>query len=227
MKKHIKKAVIILAIIGIIIVLKLTPLGKSLDINKIYENKDTLIELVNSRMILSVIIYISVYILSVSLSIPGASLLSIMGGFLFGPLFGTIYINLGATTGAVIIFIVSRYILGKSLQDRYSVQLTKFNKELEENGTNYMLTLRLIPIFPFFLINILAGLTNIDVKKFIWTTSLGIIPGSFIYCYLGYAGTTVADGEGFFTKEIIFALLLLGLISLLPVLIKKISSRNV
>lgn len=221
MKIYIKKVILILIIITCIIIIKFTPAGAYINLLTLFERKDELLKFVSGNLLLASLLFTVFYILTVALSIPGATLLTIMGGFLFGPFFALFFINIGATTGAIIIFIISRYIAGSSIQVKYKFQLEKFNKELNENSTNYLLTLRLIPIFPFFLINILSGLTTISLKKFAWTTSVGIIPGSFIYAYIGYAGTTIDISKGLLTKEIIIALVLLGLLSLIPVIIKK------
>lgn len=224
MKKNYKKLIIIGVIVLLIIAVKLSGISQNLNMNTIIENRSVLLNYVESNYLLVMIIFITIYILAVALSIPGASILTITGGFLFGPVLATLYINISATVGALLIFLITRYILGSTLQKKYETQLKKFNKELEENGTSYLLTLRLIPIFPFFLINILAGLTNVSIKKFIWTTSLGIIPGTFIYAYLGYSGTTT--GENILSKEIIIALVLMGLLSLVPVIVKKLKPNN-
>lgn len=224
MKKNYKKIIILAIIVALIIGIKVSGISDTLNMKNIIENRSILLNYVEKNYLLVMLIFIAVYILAVALSIPGASILTITGGFLFGPILATLYINLSATVGALIIFLITRYVLGASLQEKYKEQLTKFNSELELNGTSYLLTLRLIPLFPFFLINILAGLTNVSMKKFIWTTSLGIIPGTFIYAYLGYSGTTT--GENLLSKEIIIALVLMGLLSLLPVVIKKIKKRS-
>lgn len=224
MKKNYKKLIILTIIVLLIIAVKISGIANNLNMNTIIENRSVLLNYVESNYILVMIIFITIYILAVALSIPGASILTITGGFLFGPILATIYINISATVGALLIFLITRYILGSTLQKKYETQLKKFNNELEENGTSYLLTLRLIPIFPFFLINILAGLTNVSIKKFIWTTSLGIIPGTFIYAYLGYSGTTT--GENILSKEIIIALVLMGLLSLVPVIVKKLKPNS-
>ncbi len=82
-------------------------------------------------------------------------------------------------------FLFARYLLGQLLQDKYQLQLDRFNREMEASGSRYLLTLRLIPIFPFFLINFLSGLTRVPLKTFAWTTALGIIPGTIIFAYAG------------------------------------------
>ena len=107
------------------------------------------------------------------------------------------------------VFLAARFILGKAVQEKYSGSLEKFNREIEENGRSYLLTLRFIPIFPFWLINLMAGFTTVRAGTFIWTTAVGIIPGSFVYAYIGHAGQAVFK-KGIFTPEILIALALLA-----------------
>ncbi len=224
MKKWLKPALLILFVIGVILIVKFTPLKQYLDFQKLFESRDSLLSYVNNYYFLSVLVFILVYLAVVALSIPGATILTILGGFFFGPWAGTLFVNVGATFGAFAIFLIARFFLGESLQKKYEKQLGKFNKEIAENGKSYMLTLRLIPIFPFFLINILAGLTTLPAITFLWTTALGIIPGSFVYAYIGYAGTSMTESQGVFTPQILIALILLSVLSLVPVVVKKIKA---
>ncbi|MCK5672651.1 MAG: TVP38/TMEM64 family protein, partial [Spirochaetales bacterium] len=217
MKKWLKPALLILLVVGVILIVKFTPLKQYLDFQKLFESRDSLLSYVSNYYFLSVLVFILVYLAVVALSIPGATILTILGGFFFGPWAGTLYVNVGATFGAFAIFLIARFFLGENLQKKYEKQLDKFNKEITENGKSYMLTLRLIPIFPFFLINILAGLTTLPAITFLWTTALGIIPGSFVYAYIGYAGTSMTESQGVFTPQILTALILLSVLSLVPV----------
>lgn len=226
MKIDVKKTVIISLILLLIVILRFTAISELINLDRITESREQIKLWVEDSRFIALITYIVVYILVVALSIPGASILTITGGFLFGPYWATLYINIGATTGAMIIFLVARYLIGSSFQQKYKTQLEKFNRELESNGANYLLSLRLIPVFPFFLINILAGLTTVKFKTFLWTTALGIIPGSFIYAYLGFAGGTIGESESIITNEILLALVLLGVLALLPVVIRKIRSKR-
>lgn len=226
MKIDIKKTTIISIIVLLILILRFSAIGDLINLERITESREQIKLWVDDTGFIAIVTYIVVYIISVALSIPGAAILTITGGFLFGPYLAALYINVGATTGAIINFLVARYLVGKSFQEKYKLQLEKFNRELDSNGANYLLSLRLIPVFPFFLINILAGLTNVNLKTFFWTTALGIIPGSFIYAYLGFAGGTIGESDSFITNEILLALALLGLLALLPVVVKKIRSRK-
>lgn len=226
MKKWLKPALLVLLVVGVVLIVKFTPVKQYLDFQKLFESRDSLLSYVNNYYLLSVLVFILVYFVVVALSIPGATILTILGGFFFGPWAGTLFVNLGATFGAFAIFLIARFFLGESLQKKYEKQLGKFNKEISDNGKSYMLTLRLIPIFPFFLINILAGLTTLPAITFLWTTALGIIPGSFVYAYIGYAGTSMTESQGVFTPQILTALILLSVLSLVPVIVKKIKGRK-
>ena len=130
---------------------------------------------VHDRYILSLFLFISLYIIATAFSIPGDIILTLAGGFLFGIAVATVIVNIGATAGAVLAFLSARYLVGDRLQEKYQGQLNRFNEELNLNGPRYLLTLRFIPVFPFFLINFLAGLTNIPLRTFVWTTSVGYV----------------------------------------------------
>ena len=220
------KVIIALALlVAIIVVYNFTPVGDMIDLQRLLEEKDALLERVQQSFLLASLIFILAYIAVVGLSIPGATVLTLLGGFLFGPWIGTILVNIGATTGAVLIFLVARYFLGKDVQEKYKEKLGQLNKEIESNGKSYFLTLRLIPVFPFFLINLLAGFTTIPLWTFLWTTALGIIPGSFVYAYLGSTGAN-AGATGNFAVQVTIALVLLGVLSLVPMIIKKIKGKR-
>ncbi|MDX9801685.1 MAG: TVP38/TMEM64 family protein [Spirochaetia bacterium] len=220
MKIRYKITLVLLFLLIAVLLYIFTPLGKTINLQNLLMQKENLLISVRQSYFLSAGVFIALYIAVVSFSIPGAVVMSLLGGFFFGPLWGTLFINIGATTGALCIFLAARYILGNDIQHRYREKLASFNREIDENGRSYMLTLRLLPVFPFFLINLFAGFTAIPARTFIWTTSLGIIPGSFVFAYLGYTGAN-AGPEGSFGIQVITALALLGLLSLLPVLVKR------
>lgn len=219
------KRVLILGLIvaGVLALWFFTPVKELVDFRAVFENRENLLETVQSRYLPAVLIYIGVYIAATALSVPGATILTLLGGFFFGPWLATLYVNVGASLGAFIIYIAARYFLGEGIQNKYGEKLEKFNAEIDKNGPNYMLTLRLVPIFPFFLVNLFAGFTTIRPRQFLWTTALGIIPGSFAYTWLGYAGATIGDGAPW---QLLVALGLLAVLSLIPVLIRKIKAKK-
>ena len=190
------------------------------------ENKDALKAYVARNYLLSVIVFIAAYFLSTTFSLPFALLLSLAGGFLFGSLPGTLFINIGATTGATALFIGSRYFFGEYFQGKYGANIKALNDELEENGKSYLLTLRLIPIFPFFLVNLMAGLSTISLSTFVWTTAIGIIPGSFVYSYAGSQLSSIQSTEDIVSPSILLALVMLGLLALVPTIYGKVQQRK-
>jgi uncharacterized membrane protein YdjX (TVP38/TMEM64 family) len=162
-----------------------------------------------------------VYIAAVALNVPGAAILTMAGGFLFGTALTVLYANVGATTGAVLAFLLARYLLGEWVQSRYRTQLAGFNSEIERNGSKYLLTLRLIPVFPFFLINFLSGLTTIPLRTFAWTTSLGIIPAAAVFGFAGQQIGTISSAGEILSPKVIIAFTLLALLALIPALISR------
>jgi len=226
MKSYIKIGIFILLAVGIFLILKYTAVGSYLTWDKLQANKMGLQAYVAAHYISAVFIFIGIYIAATALSVPGAFIITLAGGFLFTSLPATVYVNVGATCGAIIIFLISRYLLGETLQEKYGEKLNTFNKELDENGKSYLLMMRLIPVFPFWMINIFGGLTKIPLKTFAWTTALGIIPGSFVYAFAGSQLGTINSPKDILSGQILAALIFLGLLSVIPIVIKKIKGRN-
>ncbi len=179
MKPYQKKIIVTLLFIGLIITVRLLGFDKYLSFEIFKNYRLQLVSYVNSNYLTAVLIFLGVYFTAVALSIPGATILTLSGGFLFGYM-AVVYVNIAATTGAILLFIIARYLLGNWIQHRYAARLQRFNAEIESHGHNYLLTLRLIPIFPFFLINLFGGITKTSLFTFFWTTAIGIIPGSFV-----------------------------------------------
>lgn len=188
-RKHVVRLVVLGAIVaGVILLLRFTVVGEALRPANLEANKEQLFGRVQENYLLAVLIYVVVYIAVVALSIPGATILTLLGGFFFGGVsglagvgFASIYVNVGATAGAFLVFLAARFFLGDMVHAKYGAKLERFDAELAENGKNYLLTMRFIPIFPFWMINLLAGVARVTPITFLWTTSLGIIPGSIVY----------------------------------------------
>jgi len=222
-----KSKIILLGIFVVLIsLIKYFDLDTYFTFENLKSQKEVLSTYLNENYLLTIFIFVLLYIVSVAFLIPIATVLTLAGGFLFGSVEGTLFVNIGATIGAGFAFLFARYIIGAKLQEKYSQQLEKFNKELTENKYQYLFSLRFLPIFPFFLVNFLAGLTKVDFKTFMITTSLGIIPGSFVYTYAGSQLSSINALSDIFSKEILSAFLLLGFLTLLPILVKKFRKRK-
>lgn len=226
MKPYQKKLLILLIIILVLAAIRLTGVHKYLTFENLQKQKDILQNYVDGNYLLAIIIFILVYAVSVAFSIPGATILTLTGGLVFGTILGAIYVNIGATAGAIGVFIFARYLLGEKLQEKYKDKLAKFNSEIEINGYSYLLTLRFIPIFPFWMINLFAGLTKIPLKTYAWTTAVGILPGSLVYTYTGNQLNTINSLKDILSWNILLAFVLLGLLALIPTILNHIKRRN-
>lgn len=217
-----KRIIPLLLIFAAIVVIRKMGWDRYVTFENLQNHKEHLQLFLREHYFLTVLGFIVLYIVVVGLSIPGATILTLSAGFLFGVERGTLYVNIGATTGAVLIFLLSRYLIGEWVQNKYGNRLTEFNRELSLNGYSYLLTLRLIPLFPFFLINIFAGMTRIPLRTFFWTTAVGIIPGSIVYTFAGSQLRYIQSEKDIFSTKILMALLLLALFALSPAIINHI-----
>ena len=222
-----KRVVIAMAIIFIVIGVRVFGIGHYITFEDVKRNRDYLMRLVAERYMLFVIGYIFAYILIASLGVPlVAEPLSLAGGFMFGALPSAIYINIGATTGASMAFLLSRYLFRDWVQQRFQARQAHFNREVEKNGYRYLLSLRLMPLVSFVLVDALAGLSNVRLKTFVWTTSVGIFPASFIYSYAGTHIRYIQSPRDIFSRHVLIALGILALMPLLPVIYRKIRGQN-
>jgi uncharacterized membrane protein YdjX (TVP38/TMEM64 family) len=175
---------------------------------------------------ITVSFFILIYIVQTALSLPGATVLTLAAGAVFGAITGTVYVNIGATVGASLAFLVARYLFRDFIQDRFGTRLEKVNRELETRGFNYLLFLRLVPLVPFFLINLGAGLTRMPVRTFFLGTMIGIIPGSFVYANAGASLATITSMSDIASPRVLGAFALLGVFALIPVIYQKIKNNK-
>lgn len=164
------------------------------------------------------IIFFLVYVLIAALSIPGAAFMTLLAGSLFGLLWGTIVVSFASTIGASIAFLIARYLLRDFIQNKYSEKLTMFNQGIEKDGEYYLFSLRLIPVFPFFLINLVMGITKLSLVKFYIVSQIAMLPATIIYVNAGKQLASIDSLSGILSPNIIFAFVLLGIF---PILIKK------
>jgi uncharacterized membrane protein YdjX (TVP38/TMEM64 family) len=149
------------------------------------------------------------------------------GGFLIGGVLATLFVNLGATTGATLAFLVARYLLRDAVEQKFGKWLGPLQEGFAKNAFSYLMTLRLIPLFPFFVVNLVSGLTRVSVGTYVAATALGIIPGSFVYAYAGQQLGGINSLKEIASPNVIAAFVLLGLLALLPILYKRFSAKRV
>lgn len=210
-------------------------------------NQVVLEKLIAGHLVPALGVYMLIYIAVVALSLPGGSLLTIAGGLLFGWLLAGVATVVAATAGAVIIFLVARSSLGEPLAARAGPWLDKFSKGFQENALSYLLFLRLVPAFPFWVVNLAPAFLGVRLRDYIIGTAVGIIPGTFAYAIAGAGLDSVLDAQrlayerclaekgaesgtcafqfepsALITTELLIAFAVLGVIALIPVLLKKL-----
>ena len=168
-----------------------------------------------------------VYVAVTGLSLPGAIVLTLTCGWLFGFWRGLVLVSFASTTGATVAFLMSRFLLRDSIQRRFGDRLATFNQALEREGAFYLFMLRLIPAVPFFVINVVMGLTPIRSRTYWWVSQIGMLPGTAVYVYTGASvpnlATLAEKGfQGILSPQLLMAFALLGLV---PLVLKKVVQR--
>jgi uncharacterized membrane protein YdjX (TVP38/TMEM64 family) len=197
-------------------------LGQVVTLKSLKSNKDAFRSYAEVNYLLMVVLYIAAYALQTALSLPGATIFTISGGFLFGSLLGTLYVNIAATAGASLAFLAARYLFRDTVEKKLGKKLGSFQKGFSENAFSYLLTLRLIPLFPFFLVNLASGLTRIRLTTYMAATSIGILPGSFVFSNAGKQLGNIDSVKDIASIEVLGSFALLGVLSLIPVIYKKL-----
>jgi uncharacterized membrane protein YdjX (TVP38/TMEM64 family) len=196
------------------------------------DNREWLLGQVEDYRLRTIVAYVLAYVLVTAFSIPGGSVLTIVGGFLFGTWLATGYTVLGATVGAVAVFLAARTALGDSLRRRVGGSLQRMERGFQENALSYLLVLRLIPVFPFWLVNLVPAFLGVSLRTYVVGTLLGIVPGTFVYASLGNGvGALLDKGQTpdlaiIFSAEILTPILGLAALAMLPVVYKKWRARR-
>lgn len=167
------------------------------------------------------------YVAVTGLSLPGAAMLTLAFGWYFGFVRGVLLVSIASTTGATLAFLLSRNLLRDSIQNKFGDKLASFNESLEREGAFYLFTLRLIPAIPFFVINVVMGLTPIRTSTYWWVSQLGMLPGTAVFVYAGSQFPNLKmlaekGGGGILTPQLIMAFVLLGLF---PIIVKKVVAK--
>ena len=196
------------------------------------KHREALMALVAEHGFAAVLGFIVIYAVMVAFSIPGALVMTVTSGFLFGTLGGAACSVVGATLGSIALFLAARTAIGGLLRDKAGPALAKMKAGFQEDALSYLLVLRLIPIFPFFIVNLVPAFLGVTLRVFAIATFIGIIPGSFVYATVGAGlGSIFDSGEEFsagsiLTPEIVTALIGLAVLAMLPVAYKKFRAKR-
>ena len=215
------KIVVALLFLSAIAVFFLFDLKTYLSLDALKANRDNLLVFTQDHYVPAVALFILAYIFQTAFSLPGATIMTLAGGFLFGSLWGPLYVNIGATTGATLAFLAARYLFHQWVERKFGDRLGPIQDGFARNAFSYLLTLRLIPFFPFFLVNLLSGLTRVKVSTYVVATAIGIIPGSVVYAFAGRQLGTINALSELVSPRLLLAFSLLGLLMLVPVIYRK------
>ncbi len=214
-----KKIIIVLSLILLVVGIKYFGLSEILTFEYIKANQASFSQYFANNKLLTIGIYFGVYILTTALSIPGATILTLLGGAIFGLPLGLLIVSFASTLGATLAFLIARTLLRDSIQSKYGDKLKGINEGIEKEGAFYLFTLRLVPIFPFFLINLSMGLTKIKTITFFFVSQIGMLAGTAVYVNAGVQLAELDSLNGIVSPGLLGSFALLGVF---PILAKKL-----
>lgn len=195
-------------------------------------NSERLQSFVADSFLIAALAYMGVYAVVVAASLPGGAVLTMTGGFLFGVFAGTAFAVVGATIGATGVFLIARTALGDALREKAGGAIARMAEGFRKDAFNYLLFLRLVPVFPFFVVNLAPAFLGVKLSTYVVATLVGIIPGAFVFASVG-AGfeSVIAQGgelsaSGVLTPEVITALVGLAVLALIPVVVRRVRERK-
>jgi len=218
-KKLIQRIAIVGAIIVLIVLFKFFGLGQYLTLDYLKSSQEKFTILYNNNQIPVIAVYMLIYIAVTALSLPGAAVMTLAGGAMFGFWVGFVVVSFASTIGATLACFVARFLLRDWVQNKFGDRLTAINEGIAKEGAFYLFSLRLVPIFPFFVINLVLGLTNLRLLTFYWVSQVGMLPGTMVYVNAGKELAKIDSLAGILSPGLIVSFVILGLF---PITVKKV-----
>ena len=215
-----KRLILLFILIAAVVAFFAFDLDRFLSLKALQAQRSSLVDFRDAQPLLSSFAFFGIYVLATALSLPGAAILTLAGGAVFGLWWGVLIASFASTIGATGAFLVSRYLLRGTVQQRYGNRLKTINAGVERDGAFYLFTLRLVPVFPFFLINLLFGLTPMKTRSFYWVSQVGMFAGTLVYVNAGTQIAQIESLSGILSPGLIGAFVLLGVF---PLIARKIS----
>jgi dihydrolipoamide dehydrogenase len=213
-----RKMIVLLVVALLVFIYFLFDLDKVLTLDYFKAQRDGIISWKSSHPIVATLVFFVVYVLVTALSLPGAAVMTLVIGAVFGLIWGLILVSFASTIGATLAFLIARFLLQDPVQNRYGDRLKSINEGMEKDGAFYLFTLRLVPLFPFFVINLLMGLTPIRTWTYYWVSQVGMLAGTIVYVNAGTQLATLDSASGILSPGLIGSFVLLGIF---PLLAKK------
>jgi len=227
-KSAVKRLAPLLVVVAAMVAVFAFDLDRFLSFQALKDHREFLLGWTADNRVLAAVLFIAGYCAMVALSVPGAVWATLAGGFVFGTAVGGAYVITGATLGATAIFLIARYALGDMLRSKAGGAIRKMEAGFNENALSYMFVLRLVPLFPFWLVNLVPAFLGVPLRTYVVGTFFGIMPGSLVYVSVGSGLGSVFEHGGtpdlgiIFTPEVLLPILGLAALSLVPVFYKRI-----
>ena len=221
------KALVALLLIGALAAFFALDGQRYLTLETLQQNRNALLEFTQQHYWQALLIAVAVYTAATAISVPGAVLLSLATGFLFGRWVGTGVIVISATIGAALVFLAARYLFADAMRAKLGGKLRELSDGFARDAFSYLLFLRLVPLFPFWLVNLAPAFTDIRLSTYVAATAIGIIPGAFVFANLGQSLGRIQSTAQLVSPETLGALALLGILALVPVLAKKFGHQKI
>jgi uncharacterized membrane protein YdjX (TVP38/TMEM64 family) len=214
-----KKLAIAVIILGVFVAFWAFDLGRYLTLSYLKGSMDNYRTLYAHHRALVILVYFFIYVIATSLSLPGAVILTISGGALFGLFTGTLIVSFASTIGATLACFAARFLMRDWVQGKFGEKIVKINEGVEKEGAFYLFTLRLIPVFPFWIINLVMGLTKMSLWRFYWVSQLGMLAGTMVYVNAGKELAKIDSVKGILSPGLLISFVLLGVF---PMAVKKL-----
>jgi uncharacterized membrane protein YdjX (TVP38/TMEM64 family) len=218
-KKTINRLIIVSVVIVAIALFRFFHLGDYLTLSYVKQSHHYFTQMYMERRFAVIGAYMLMYIIVTALSLPGAVVMTLAGGALFGLWIGVITVSFASSIGATLACFVSRFVLRDWVQGKFGDKLSMINEGIAKEGAFYLFTLRLIPVFPFFMINLVMGLTKMPLRTFYWVSQLGMLAGTIVYVNAGKELGKIDSLKGILSPGLIISFVLLGIF---PIAVKKL-----
>ena len=218
-KKLIQRLLIVAAIIIAVLLFKVLGLGQYLSLDYLKTSQEKFTQIYAGHRLPVIATYMAIYITVTALSLPGAAVMTLAGGAMFGFWVGVLVVSFASTIGATLACFVARFLLRDWVQEKFGEKLSRINTGIEKEGAFYLFSLRLVPIFPFFVINLAMGLTPMKLWSFYWVSQIGMFPGTLVYVNAGKELGRIESLSGILSPGLIISFVILGLF---PITVKKL-----
>ena len=218
-KKLVHRLLIVVAILAVVLLFKIFGLDQYLTLDYLKASQDKFSHLYGEHRLTVITAYMTIYITVTALSLPGAAVMTLAGGAMFGFWIGLVVVSFASTIGATLACFVARFLLRDWVQNKFGEKMSTMNNGIEKEGAFYLFSLRLVPIFPFFVINLTMGMTTMKLLTFYWVSQIGMLPGTMVYVNAGKELGQIESLSGILSPGLIISFIILGLF---PITVKKL-----